>query len=99
MQSTRFVLDPGWRVLLNDLGIDGKAVLKRVGLPGGLMVQKEPTMDASDYFRLWNAVIEKAGDPALPLKLEQSVSVEAIHPTFFTGLCSPNFNVALDRIS
>jgi AraC-like DNA-binding protein len=99
MQSSKFVLDPGWRVLLNDLGINSNEVLIRAGLPGDLLVQKEPALEAEDYFRLWNAVIETVNDPAFPLKLGQSVSVEAFHPAFFAGLCSPNFNMAMERIS
>jgi len=99
MQATKFILDPGWRVLLSDLGINSKEVLKRAGLPGDLLVHKEPALDARDYFRLWNAVVETVNDPTLPLKLGQSISVEAFHPAFFAGLCSPNFNIAMERIS
>jgi AraC-like DNA-binding protein len=84
---------------LKELGVNSAEVLKRAGLPGDLLVQKEPTLDAKDYFRLWDAVIETVGDPSLPLKLGQSVSVEAFHPAFFAGLCSPNFNIAMHRIS
>lgn len=99
MQAFKFILDPGWRVLLSDLGIDSKEVLKRACLPGDLLVQKEPALNAKDYFRLWNAVVETVNDPVLPLKLGQSISVEAFHPAFFAGLCSPNFNIAMERIS
>jgi AraC-like DNA-binding protein len=99
MQATKFILDPGWHVLLSDLGIDSKEVLKRAGLPGDLLVQKDPALDAQDYFRLWNAVVETVNNPVFPLKLGQSVSVEAFHPAFFAGLCSPNFNIAMERIS
>jgi AraC-like DNA-binding protein len=99
MQTYKFVLDPGWRVLLSDLGIDSKEVLKRASLPGDLLVQKDPALNARDYFRLWDAVVETVNDPAFPLKLGQSISVEAFHPAFFAGLCSPNFNIAMERIS
>jgi len=98
MQPTKFILDPGWLVLLTELGIDSTEVLIRAGLPGDLLVQKAPALEAEDYFRLWDALIETEGNPSLPLKMGQSVSVEAFHPAFFAGLCSPNFNVAMRRI-
>jgi AraC-like DNA-binding protein len=99
MQATKFVIDPGWQVLLKDLGVDSKEVLKRAQLPGDILNRKDAALSAPEYYRLWKGLEETFDDPSFPLRLGQAVPVEAFHPAIFAALCSPNLNVGLTRLS
>ncbi len=99
MQATKFIIDAGWQVLLRDIGVDSKEVLKRAQLPGDLFNRKDAAISVSEYFRLCNGLEETCNDPSFPLRLGQTISVESFHPAFFAALCSPNLNVAMTRLS
>ncbi|MGD8540347.1 MAG: AraC family transcriptional regulator ligand-binding domain-containing protein, partial [Candidatus Aminicenantes bacterium] len=99
MQTTKFIVESGWRVLLKDFEIDSNEVLRRAQLPGDLLNRKDAALSTSEYFRLWRALEESFEDPSFPLQLGQAISVESFHPAFFAALCSPNLNVAMIRLS
>jgi AraC-like DNA-binding protein len=99
MQAKRFAVDPGWQVLLKDMGLDLEAVLKSAQLPADLFSRKNAALSAPEYFRVWNAAHEASNDPSFPLRVGQAVSIESFHPLFFAVLCSPNLNVGMKRLS
>ena len=94
-----YIVNPGWRLLLIDLGIQPANVLKRANLPGDLFGRQKAQLGTKDYFRLWQGIEEEAGDPTLPLRIGAAISVEAFDPAIFAALSSPNLNTALERIS
>lgn len=98
-QATRFSVQPGWKVLITDLGINPALVLKLAGLPADLFARKEASLSAADYFRLWHGLEQAAGTDVLPLKIGQHLSVEAFDPSIFASLCSANLNTALQRLA
>ncbi len=99
MKVMKYALNPGWRILLNDVGLNVENVLKRAHLPGDLFARETASLDTPDYFRLWTAIEEEASDPLVPLRLGSGISVEAFDPPVFAAMCSPNLNTALERIS
>ena len=99
IQTTKFAVDPGWRVLLKDLGVSEDEVLRRSELPLDLFSRKNAALSVEEYFRIWKAIEISLDDPAFPLRLGQMISTEAFSPPVFAALCSPNLNVAMERLS
>lgn len=87
-----------WRVMLRDLGLDERSVLKRAGQPRTLFEGAGSRIDLDDYYALLEAVEEDYGDPSLALRVGQIVSVELFDPALFAALCSPDFNTAATRL-
>lgn len=97
---THFVVHPGWKLVLADMGVDPAHVLRLAELPADLFARQEATISPAQYFKLWRALEQAAGDAvALPLRIGQAISVEAFDPPIFACLCSPNLNVAFQRLS
>jgi len=99
---THFAVHPGWKLVLADMGIDPADVLRLAELPADLFARQEVTISPLQYYKLWRALELAAGEGAalpLPLRIGQAVSVEAFDPPIFACLCSPNLNVAFQRLS
>jgi AraC-like DNA-binding protein len=99
IQATKFVIDPRWRLVLKDIGASENEVLKRAQLPRDLFSQKNATLSAEEYFRLWKGIEGSLNDPSFPLRIGQMISTESFSPPIFASLCSPNLNVAMKRLS
>ena len=97
-EKTYFV-SPGWKVLLHDLGLNPRAVLRRADLPGDLFVRDKSALSQEQYFRLWQEIDEEADDPSLPLRIAGAVSVEAFDPPIFAALCCQDLNAAFARVA
>lgn len=95
----RFGVQPTWKVLISDLGVDPAPVLRRAKLPTDLFARKDASLSPADFFRLWHSLEQAAGTDALPLKISQIFSAEAFNPLVFASLCSENLNTALQRFS
>lgn len=96
---TQFAVQPGWRLLICDMGVNPDDVLRLAGLPLDLFSRKDATVNTAQYFQLWHALEQVDGTQMLPLKVGQAISVEAFDPAIFASLCSPNLNIALQRLS
>lgn len=99
LSADRYVLDPGFRLLLTDLGISAANVLRRAGLPADLFTREQPKLRVADYYALWSALGDESGDPNLPIEIGKAISVESFSPPIFAALCSPNLAVAARRIA
>jgi AraC-like DNA-binding protein len=99
MDANGYALDTTWRTLLKDLGVAPADVLRRAGLPDGLLAQPAVRLAPADYYRLWDAVDAAVGDPLLALRLCEAVRSESFSPPLFAALCSPNLLVAARRIA
>jgi AraC-like DNA-binding protein len=97
--SERYLLDPGLRLLLADLGISTGNVLRRAHLPADLFARDQAKLTTDDYYALWQALGDESGDPNLPIRIGNAISVEAFSPPIFAALCSANLEVAAKRIA
>lgn len=93
-----FAVAPRWSLLLNSVGLDPAEVLRRARLPGDLFNRKEASLRPDEYFRLWQAMDDASGDPGFSLDIVAGMSTEIFDPVLFTAFCSPNLDVALERI-
>ena len=89
----------GWRVLLADLGISHLNVLRRARLPDDLLAMDAPRVGPREFYRLWDALVEEADDPRLPLRIAEALSPEVFDPAIFAAMSSPDLNTALERIA
>jgi AraC-like DNA-binding protein len=86
-------------MLLADLGLSVDNVLRRAGLPGDLFARSRVSLPSDEYFRMWQAIADEAGDPRLPLRIGTGIPIEGFDAPLFAGLCSPDLNTALQRFS
>lgn len=98
-QATRFSVQPGWKVLMSDIGINPADVLTLAGLPGDLFSQENAYLSREEFFAFWECMDQVASDFELALQIGKSISVEVFDPAIFASLCSANLNTALQRIA
>jgi AraC-like DNA-binding protein len=95
----QYPLSPGWRIVLVDLGLSARNILRRAQLPEDLFGRDRPALSADAYFRLWRALEDEAADATLPIRVCRALSAEAFDPPLFAALCSPDLNTALTRLA
>ena len=99
-RNKKWVVDMGWQVLFKDLGVSARDLFRHARLPLDLFSRNSPTLTTEEYFRLWESLAHLLReDPAFPLRIGQSISVESFSPPVFACFCSPDLNVALSRLS
>lgn len=98
-KNIRFAVSPGWKIILGDLGVNIPEMLRLSKLPEDLLSRKGASISTEEFFRLWNAIDSLFNDPTMPILLIQGMSTEFFDPPIFASFCSPNFNVALKRLS
>lgn len=94
-----YSVEPGWSVLLNDIGVEPAAVLKLAGLPADLFARKEPRISAEQFYAFWSALEQLYRGADVALALASAITAEAFAPPIFAGLCSPSLTAAADRIA
>lgn len=87
-----------WRLLLADLGLDTVAVLRRAGLPSGLLDGEGSRIALDEFYALWDSFDREARSPQLALRLGQIEASEFFDPAFFAAMCAPNMTVAGQRL-
>lgn len=111
IRSTRgYAVQPGWRLLIQDLGLNPGVVLRRAQLPGDLLARAGATLDSAQYFALWKAIEAEstaAGQTAprawsagpVPLRIARALSADWFDPVLFSALCSADLIGALERVA
>ncbi|WP_076260181.1 AraC family transcriptional regulator [Intrasporangium flavum] len=99
MTVGRFALDPGFKVFARDLRLSWPCVLRRAGLPDGLAVRGPTWLTVEEYYRLWEALAQEAGDRDLTLEVGTAISAEAFSPPILAASCSADLASAARRIA
>ncbi len=99
MSASRFTVDPATRLMLRDLGISQRAVLRRAGLPADLFAHETVGLRPEEYYRLWSAIEAESPIPDLAVLIAQAITVEMFTPPLFAALCSPDLATATERIA
>ena len=94
-----FALDGSWRALMADIGVRAEDVLRRAGLPDDLLHRPSARLDTAAFVRFCDAVDAEVNDPLAPLHLGRRLSTGAFSPTVFAALCSPNLEIAAQRLA
>lgn len=98
-RAHRFAIGSHWKLMLTDMRIDPAAALAHAGLPADLFQRSDAALSPADYFRLWRGIERAAGEREVPLLLAEHFNAEAFDAPIFASLCSPDFNVAAERLS
>ncbi len=98
-QDLRVHVGKAARILMSELGLDPVIVLRRAGLPPGLLEGDGSKILLGEYYRLLSSVTNEAADPLLALKLGDAAGIDYFDPAFFAAMCSPNMNVAAVRLA
>jgi AraC-like DNA-binding protein len=98
-KTNQFIVQRGWKILITDMGLNSANVLALAGLPADLFSRNDAKLSPIDYFNLWLGLEQAAGTEELPLMIGKAISVEAFDPSIFASLCSPNLNIALERLA
>ena len=87
-----------WRLMLADLGVSQIGVLRRAGLPLGLLDGDGTRISLDAFYALWAALSDEADDPRLALEMGQIGAMELFDPALFAAMCSPDMNTAARRL-
>jgi len=93
------MLDRGLGVLLREVGIDARSVLRRAGLATDVLGPESTRLSVLDFFALIEAIEAEADDPALVLRFASASSPELFSPPLFAALCSSNLTAAVIRLA
>lgn len=99
VSTNKYMLEPGSRVLLADLGLDGARVLLVGGQPADLLGRGPVALDEDEYFALWRALEALFDDPDLPIRIAEALSPEFFDPAIFAALASAHLDEAAGRIA
>lgn len=83
-----------WRLMLADLGLGITTVLRRAGLPSGVLDGEGSRISLDAYYALWDSLNAEAQSATLALELGQIEASEFFDPAFFAAMCAPNMTVA-----
>lgn len=87
-----------WRLMLGDLGLSVTTILRRAGLPSGVLDGDGTRITLDEFYALWESFNIEAQSPTLALKLGQIEASEYFDPAFFAAMCAPNMTVAGQRL-
>ena len=97
--TNRFRLHSALGRRLEELGVSSVAVLRRAGLPMGLLDQSRISVTTEEMFAFYNAVHEISADAGIGLKLGSEERPERYSPVAIAALYSRSFGDALHRIA
>ncbi len=84
---------------LEELGVLPADVLRRAGLPTGLLAQEKILVSTEEMFALYRGLAEASRDPAIGLKLGTEHRVERYDPIGIAAVSSRSFRDALERMA
>ncbi|MFI5891344.1 AraC family transcriptional regulator ligand-binding domain-containing protein [Actinoplanes sp. NPDC051513] len=99
MTTGSFALSPSTGALLADLGVPTAAVLRSAGLAEDLFRHPQIALTPPQFYRLWRALEDVSGDPAIGAAMAARISTETFQPPLFAALCSPDLHRAVERVS
>jgi AraC-like DNA-binding protein len=99
MTAGKFTLSPSTGAMLADLGVPAGPVLRLAGLPEDLFLDPQVTLAPEQFYRLWSALEEVSGDPAIGATLAGRMTTETFQPPIFAALCSPDLHRAAERLA
>ncbi len=86
-------------VRLEEAGVRVPAVLRRAGLPHDLFAQTRILLNTTQFFALWQAIVEVAEDPAIGLILATESRKERFHPMGIAALATDSFGAAVEHMA
>jgi len=83
---------------LEDRGISPLAVLRKAGLPTGILNQEKVLLSTEEFFALYRGIAEVSNDPTIGLKLGTVDRMERYDPIGIAAVCTRSLRDAIGRI-
>ncbi|GIJ43524.1 AraC family transcriptional regulator [Virgisporangium aliadipatigenens] len=99
MTADLFTFPSATGAILADLGVAPGPVLRTAGLPEDLFRNAQVTLTAAQFYRVFTALEEATGDPALGATMARLMTAETFQTPLFAALCSPDLTHAAARIA
>ena len=74
-------------------------VLRRAGMPVDFFSDEGKGVSGEQYFAIWNAIVDEAKRPDLPLVLGKAYARGPFNPAIFAFSCSPNIEIGFCRLA
>lgn len=84
---------------LEELGVSATAVLRRAGLPAGLLERERILVSTEELFAFWHAIADCSPEPDIGLRLSLEQASETHDPATIAALCSRTYADALQRVA
>lgn len=85
--------------LCEAIGISTDQVARRAGLSDGLVTEMRRGVNAREYFAIWEAAVQVAERPDLPLELARIIARGPFVSAVFAFCCSPTVEIGLTRLA
>ncbi|SRR5579871_388976 len=97
--SKHFCVSGSLLLKLDELGVRASAVLRRAGLPQGLLDQPRVLLTTEEFFALWRAMGEVSADPGIGVALGAESKVERFQPISLAALSADNLGSAVRQMA
>lgn len=97
--NKHFRISGGTFSKLKQLGIPPSAVLRRAGLPQGLLEQPRVLLKTDELFALWRSIGESSTNPAIGLLLGTETKTERFTLNGLAALSTENFGTAVSQMA
>ncbi|MGH1379025.1 MAG: AraC family transcriptional regulator ligand-binding domain-containing protein [Alphaproteobacteria bacterium] len=97
--AKKFAVSPSWAIFLQQINVDPEVALLHAQLPLDLFHRDNASLSPQEYFQLWHGIEKSVGDNDLPLMIADHLSLECFDVPLFACICSPNLNIAAQRLS
>ena len=94
-----FAVNPGWRILLHELGVSAADVLSTAGLPPDFLDELPTRLEPDRFFAFWNAIEAHCPSQPMPLAMAKILDADIFSPPLYAAICSRNLREAARRIS
>lgn len=97
--TSSYSVSPGWRVILEDMGVSVTHLLHRAGAPSDLF-SRTSRLSPELYNALWSALeAEVQVERPLPILVAEAISTEALDPPLLAAMCCQNLHHAAERLA
>lgn len=96
--SQKYPFNPGWKVLINDMGADHRQAMITTGLNPEDYTSSSALINGHTFYALWRAVEQEVGINQFSTKIIENLTFESLSPALYACLCSHNMQQAFERV-
>ena len=94
-----FAVNPGWRIILHELGVSAAEVLSAADLPPDFLDKLPTTLPPDRFFAFWNAIEACDTDDPLPVAIAKTLEPDVFSPPLHVAVCSKDLRQAARRVA
>lgn len=94
-----FAVNPGWRILLHEMGVSAAEVVSAADLPADFLDILPAKLTPHRFFAFWEAVESRCKDKPIPLAMAQVLEADVFSPPLYAAICSRDLRQAARRVA